>query len=129
MKINIDNDNTLLTSGVWATYGDSKFLVTHMSNVAFQRAVMRRQAPHRRKIEAGTLDPQISRDLMVQAMADELVKDWGGVVDGAGNEVPFGRDVFIKALKNNPDLQDFISEFAMNLDNFRNEEKEELKKK
>lgn len=126
--INVDNDNSLLTEGVWAEFADSKFLVTHMSNISFQRAVMRRQAPHRRKVENGTLDPAITRELMTHAMAEALVLDWTGVVDGSGVEVPFSKDACYKALKNNEDLRDFISDFSMNLDNFREEHKQEMGK-
>lgn len=126
--INIDNDNSLLTAGMWVEFEDSQFLVTHMSNMAFQRAVTRKQAPYRSRIEKGTLDPQISRDLMVQAMAEALVLDWKDVVDASGKQVPFSKEACLKALKNNDGLRDFISEFAMNLDNFRNEQREALGK-
>ena len=128
MKINIDQENPLLTAGVWADFGDSKFLVTHMSNVAFQRAVMRLQSPHKSKIEKGTLDPQISRDIMSKAMAQALVLDWKDVVDGEDKPVVFTSEACFKALKNNEDLRDFISEFAMNLENFRKEAKDALSK-
>lgn len=126
--INIDKDNSLLTAGVWMEYEESRFLVTHMSNVAFQRAVMRRQAPHKSKIDKGTLDPAIMRELMTKAMAETLVLGWENVVDGEGNKVPFTPEACHKALKNNEDLRDYISDFAMNLDNFREEKKEELGK-
>lgn len=126
--INIDNDNSLLTAGVWTEFGGSRFLVTHMSNLAFQRAVTRKQAPYRRKIEQGTLDPSVSREILTQAMAEALVLNWEKVKDGGGKEVPFGKEACYRALTNNEDLRDFISEFAMNLENFRQERKEELVK-
>lgn len=126
--INIDNDNPLLTQGAWAEFEGSKFLVTHMSNLAFQRAWLRKQQPHRKKIEAGTLDPAIVRDLMTQAMAEAMILDWQKVVDGEGKEVPFSKEACVKALANNPELRDFVSEFSMQLDNFRQEEKKALGK-
>lgn len=126
--INIDNDNSLLTAGVWTDFDGSRFLVTHMSNINFQRAVMRRQAPHKRKIENGSLDPQVSRDIMTRAMADALVIGWEGVVDSANQQVQFSSEACYKALKNNEELRDFISDFAMNLEHFRREQKEALVK-
>lgn len=126
--INIDNDNSLLSQGCWVEYEGSRFLVAHMSNAAFQRAVMRGQAPYRKKIEAGSLDPVISRDIMSKAMADSLVLSWDKVVDKDGKAVEFTSELCYKALKNNEDLRDFLSEFSMNLDNFRKSEKEELGK-
>jgi hypothetical protein len=126
--INIDKDNSLLTAGVWMEYEGSKFLVTHMSNVAFQRAVMRRQAPHKSKIDKGTLDPALMREMMTRAMSEALLLDWADVVDGNGQKVPYSAEAGYKALKNNEDLRDYISDFALNLDNFREERKEELGK-
>jgi hypothetical protein len=126
--INIDNDNSLLTTGVWTEYEGSRFLVTHMSNVAFQRALLRRQAPYKTKIDKGTLDPITSRELMMHAMSEGLILDWDKVVDGKGDKVPFSKEVCFKALKNNEGLRDYLSEFAMNLDNFREAEKEALGK-
>ncbi len=126
--INIDNDVSVLTKGVWAEFGGSKFLIAHMSNVGFTRAVMRGQAPYRKKIEASSLDPAISREIMTKAMSTHLVLDWKDVVDSAGQQVPFSADTCFKALSNNEDLRDFVSEFAMNLDNFKKEEKEALGK-
>lgn len=126
--INIDKDNSLLTAGVWMEYEGSKFLVTHMSNVAFQRAVMRRQAPHKSKIDKGTLDPAVMRELMTRAMAETLLLDWKNVVDKEGKEVPYSPEAGYKALKNNEDLRDYLSDFAMNLDNYREEKREELGK-
>lgn len=126
--INIDKDNSLLTAGVWMEYEGSRFLVTHMSNVAFQRAVMRGQAPHKAKVDKGTLDPAIMRDIMTKAMAATLVLGWEKVVDGKGVDVPFTAEACYKALKNNEDLRDYLSDFAMNLDNYREEKLEELGK-
>ena len=126
--INIDKENVLTSTGVWATYEGSEFLVAHTSHLPFQRAVMRRQQPHRKKIENGTLDPETLRDLMCQSMAEALILDWKKVTDGEGKEVPYSPASGYKALKNNPDLRDFISEFSMNLENFRQLEKEALGK-
>lgn len=126
--INIDQVNPLLTEGVWTEFEGSRFLVTHMSNVAFQRAVMRRQAPYKSKIEKGTLDPAITRKLMSQAMADALVLDWKDVTGEDKQPVAFSTEACFKALQNHHDLRDFLSEFAMNLDNFAQEAKDKMSK-
>lgn len=126
--INIDNDNSLLTAGVWTEFAGSGFLVTHMSNVAFQRSVTRRQAPYKRKIDQGTIDPAIVREIFTQAMAECLILDWKNVADSKGAPVDFSKEACYKALTNNEDLRDFISDFAMNLDNFRQEQKEAMAK-
>ena len=128
--INIDNDNSLLTVGVWTEYDGARLLVTHMSNPEFQRSLMRRQAPYKTKIDKGTLDPVVQRDIMMHAMSEGLIKDWDPKTfrDSKGAEVPFSKEACFKALKNNEGLRDYISEFAMNLDNYREAEKEALGK-
>lgn len=124
--INIDNDASVLTTGQWVDYEGSKFLVAHMSNLEFQREVMRLQTPYRRRIENGTLDPKVSRELMTKAMSSKLILDWKDVVNAKGEQVPFGPDVCYKALCNNEDLRDFISTYAMSIDNFKKEGAKEV---
>ena len=126
--INIDNDVSLLDEGVWTEFNGSKLKIAHSSNSAFQRALSRRQQPHRRKIEQGTADPQVLRDVMCQAMADALVVDWKEVTDKSGASIAYTPELGYKALKNNPDLREYVTEFSTNLDNFRTEEVNELGK-
>lgn len=126
--LNIDADFSLTDDGVWFEYDESKFKVAHISNLGFQRALARLQQPYRKKIENGTLDPKISRDLMCKAMAEHILLDWQDVVDGKGDKVPYDPQIGEKLLKSNGPFRDAISEFAMNVDNFKKEEKEELGK-
>lgn len=126
--INIDNDVSLTETGTWTDFNGSKLKIAHSSNVVFQRVLARKQQPHRRKIEQGSVDPQLMKDIMCQAMAEGLIIDWSGVTDKAGNEVKYSIDNGYKALKNNPDLREFVTEFSTNLDNFRNEAIENMGK-
>jgi hypothetical protein len=126
--INIDDNNPLLTSGAWVEFEGSEFLVTHMSNVSFQRSVMRKQAPYKSKIDKGSLDPEITRDLMSKAMSESLILDWRNVTDNSGAKIEFNPQLCYKALKNNEALRDFISSFAMDLDNFKGEAIDQLGK-
>lgn len=121
MTINIDNQNNLTTEGVWTNFGGSKFKVAHTGNAKFQRALNRLQAPHRKAIEKGKLDPIEGKEIICQAMSEGLVVDWSGVTDKTGAEVKFDRTLCFTALKNNEDLREFIQEFATDLENFRTE--------
>lgn len=123
---NIDADITNVDSGVWTRYEGSKFLVAHISNMKFQRAISRLQQPHRRKIESGTLDPKTNRDIVCQALADAVLIDWTDVVGKDGKNVPYSVDSAFTALSRNPEFRDFISEFATNLSNYRTEEVQAL---
>lgn len=122
MGINVDHSRAKQDKGVWTNFGGSSFLVANTGSIKFQRALTRLQAPHRKKIERGTLDPAISRDILCQAMSEGLVLDWKNVGNAEGADVPFSEEVCAKALKNNDDLREYLQEFAMDLENFRTDE-------
>lgn len=122
MAVMIDQDNQDAEEGVWAKYRGSEFKIVHSGNAKFQRALSRLQAPHRRKIEKGSMDPVESKDLICTAMSEGLVIGWRGVIDSAKNEVPFSKSACAQALRNNSDLREFVQEFAVDLDNFRVEQ-------
>jgi hypothetical protein len=124
---NIDTDFSLADQGVWATFMGSDFLIAHTSSMRFQRTLARLQQPHRKKIETGTLDPQQSRDILCKAMSEALLLDWRKV-SGRSGDVPYSPDAAYQALVKNPELRDFVTEFSMNLQNYRNEEVDGLGK-
>jgi len=128
MAIIVDRVNTNITDGVWTEFEDSRFLVTSINNLKFQRALNRLNAPFRRKIENGTMDPGKSKDITCKAVCEGLVIDWKDVIDSKGEQVAFSKDMLEMALKNNDELRDYLVEFAMDLNNFRMEEVEELGK-
>lgn len=121
-----DADIPVIEDGVWVEYQGSKFLVAHMSNMKFQRALARHQQPYRRKIEQGTIDPQTSKDLICKAMSEGILLDWKDVGSKSGEQVQYTTQAGFTALSKNPEFRDFISEFAMNLSNYRADEVEEL---
>lgn len=128
MPIVVNAVNDSINKGVWFEYGGSQFLVAHSSNLKFQRVFTRLQAPHRTKIEKGTLDPEISRKIMCEAFSQAIVLDWKDVIDASGADVPFTKEMACEALANNPDLLEYIQEVSSNLANFRNDEVESLGK-
>lgn len=123
-----DADLKTVDSGVWAEFQGARFLIAHISNMRFQRALARHQQPHRRKLEAGTLDPQTNRDILCKAMAEGLLLNWDKVQSAAGQDTPYSPDAGVVALTKNVEFRDFVSEFSLNLSNFRDEEVEDLGK-
>jgi len=122
MGINVDNSTRKQSEGVWASFGGSKFKVSSTGSTRFQRALNRLQAPYRKKIERGTLDPKISKEILCTAMSEALLIDWQDVQDGEGKTVAFDQEVAFRALSNNDDLREFLSDYAQDLENFRAEE-------
>lgn len=121
-----DADTPNLDTGAWAEFQGSKFLIAHISNMRFQRALARLQQPHRRKLEAGTLDPQMNKDIICKAMAEGVLIGWDKVANSAGQETPYTPAAAFTALSKSPEFRDFVSEFATNLSNFRSEELDDM---
>lgn len=126
--INVDNSNQKQSEGVWTSFGDSEFKVGASSSTKFQRFLNRLQAPHRKKIEKGTLDPKISKEILCKAMAGGLLIDWKDVVDANKKPVDFSIDMAERALLNNDDLREYLLDFAQDQENYRTEEAQELGK-
>lgn len=124
MRVVIDDSNTRnkQTSGVWAKFGDSEFLVAHMGNLKFQRVISRLQAPHRFKIQKGTLDPAVARTILCRAMSEAIILDWRQVINSEGQDVPFSVESCEMALTNNDELRDWVQEFSSDLQNYKSEE-------
>lgn len=125
--INIDDTSSLTDDGVWIDFDGSKFKIAHWSNLKFQRTFTRLQQPYRKKIESGTIDPEVSKKLLCQAMADGIVIDWQNVTSKSGI-VTYSTDLAFKLLMSNVSFREFVAEFATNIDNFRQNEIEELGK-
>lgn len=117
--------NPALDEGVWANFGGSRFLIASTSNVKFMRAMNRLQAPFRKQLEKGTMDPEDTKNIVVKALAEGILKGWEDVKDSEGNDVPFSRQMCELALANNEELREFVQEFAADLANFRQQEIEE----
>lgn len=123
-----DADLQSLDTGVWTTFLESKFKIAHISNIRFQRLLAKYQQPHRQKIERGSLDPQTSKDLLCRAMSEGILLDWENVVDGENKPVTYSPQSGFVALTKNVEFREFVTDFATNLANYRDEEALDLGK-
>lgn len=129
MAFNVDSSNKdAYEHGIWGEYQGSKFLIANTGNMEYQRLVTRLQQPHHKKIERGTLDAKVMKNLLCKGLAQGILKDWKDVVDGHGNDLPFSEEVAYKALYDNEDLRDFIIDYASNYENYKEEAVEEMVK-
>ena len=125
--MDFDADISLTDTGVWRDFGDAKFLIAHISNLKFQRALARYQQPHRRALENGTIDPQVQRDILCKAMSEGILLDWQGVTSRVTKAPePFSPKSALTMLKGNAEFRDFVSEIAAQIANFRQQEAEDL---
>jgi hypothetical protein len=115
------------SSGVWADFNGGKFKIAHTNNMVFQREITRLQSPFRKKIDKGNLDPKIQLDIMCKAMARGILLDWKNV-GAEGKEVEFSEESAINVLSLNSDLREFVQDYALDLENYRDEELEDTGK-
>lgn len=124
----IDADLSSLESGVWEEYQGSRFLIAHISNSRFQRALAKYQLPHRRKIAEGTLDPEKNKEIVARAMSEGVLLGWEHVVDAQKQEVKYTPQLAYQVLMRDPEFRDFVSEYAMAMTNFKSAEVDEVGK-
>jgi hypothetical protein len=117
-----DADVPSIDGGTWTQYRQSRFKIAHVSNMKFQRTLARLQQPHRRKIERGELDPALGKDMFCRAMSEGILLDWENVTDKSGEKVPYSAEKGYVALTKDPEFRDFVSDFAVSIANFRQEE-------
>jgi hypothetical protein len=121
-----DEDLSSVDDGVWKEYEDSKFLIAHISNMKFQRALSRLQQPHRRKLQEGTLDPKVNQAIVCEAMAEGVLRNWGGVKTSKGDDVLYSKANALALLTRDPEFRDWVTEVSTHMANFREEEVEAL---
>lgn len=112
--------------GVWKDYKGSKFLIAHTNNPGFQKLYSRLQLPHRKAIDKGRLDPDISLDIIVKSLSKHVLLDWKDVVDNSGNSVPYSIESAEKVLRTNTEFREFVTEVSTDIGQFVEEERKEL---
>lgn len=135
--IDVDHNPVETEEGVWTEFKGTKLLIAHVSNMAFQRKLARLQQPYAKKIEKGTLSPDIQKDILCKAMAGTVLKDAAFVKRGDDwtpenkTYVPiaFTEKLAEQVIANQIDVREFITAYSDNLDNYRQEEAEELGKR
>lgn len=108
-------------AGFWYEFTpDVKFKLARAggANMKFAKCVEAKTRPHRRKIDNGTIDPELAHSLLVDAYAEAIVLDWDGVTDSKGKKLTFSKQNVVKLLTDLPDLFHELSKQASALDNF-----------
>ena len=125
-----ETSKALESDGIVVDYGDFKFTLARAggANRKFTSAVERRMRPHRRALQAGTLDPDVGDRIAAECFAEAVVLAWDGVTDRQGNPLPFTRDHCVQLLLDLPDLFADLRAQATNASNFLAAEREEVGK-
>jgi hypothetical protein len=75
--------------------------------------------PHAKKIREGKLAQEKENAVMAEIFVDVCLKDWKGVEDLEGNNIPFSRENAIEFLTELPELLGHLTEFASDVDNYK----------
>lgn len=109
-----ETDETKEVEGVWVTIGDAKFLVARSGNrehaKLLGRLIEKNQKALDRKDEAAD---KLSEQLIIEAMAKTILKDWKGVTK-SGKNWPYSEGNAIAALQ----MRDFRREITRHSDDF-----------
>ena len=123
--INVDNEFSKTKDGVWVEFEGSRFLIAHMSNLRFQRKLANLRQPHLSKINRNTIDPKLGQEITCKAMAGTILLGWDRVVNSAGEKVEFTEELAASVLIKQPDVREFVSDYAVNLEHFRDDQIEQ----
>lgn len=134
------NNEELEKKGVELRYGDSFYITVARAggtNKRYVKAFEAKTRPHRRQIQAGTLDDATDRRIMAEVYADTVVLGWGkyvldedsgefvaqnGVIPGPdGQDLAFNRDNVVKLFLDLPDLFADVVENSTKLALFRDD--------
>lgn len=126
--ISVDSEFNKAKDGVWADFEGSRFLIAHMSNLRFQRKLANLRQPHLSKINRNTIDPKLSQEITCKAMAGTILLNWDKVTNSRGEDVAFDEELAASVLIKQPDVREFISDYAVNLEHFRDDQIEEAGK-
>ena len=83
-------DTTLENEGVWVDFGDDIMVKVTRENTdeaqKYRQKIMHKYRTHRK------VPDEILTDLATKVLAHVLVKDWKGITDEKGKEMPFSPD-------------------------------------
>jgi hypothetical protein len=115
--------------GIWLKFpGDRKIHVLRAggSNTKFIRIFNNKIKPHERQMKRGTLDPDLSNDIIIDAYLEAVVLGWSGFKDEEGNEIPYSKEAARELFKALPELFNDVVNYASDLALFQEEEAKEI---
>lgn len=112
------------TEGVTLDFGVAKFKVRRAggSNRKFMNVLAAKLRPHRRALDAGTMQDEVASELQMEVYFETVVVGWEGVTDAEGNVLEYNLPNFKKVMTDLPDLWSTLRTEADNMKNFQTAE-------
>ncbi len=116
----------LEVNGVTLDFGVCKFKVRRSGggNRAFQVSLSSKLRPHRRAVEAGTMDESVAQRIYMDVFFETVVISWENVTDRNGSVLPYNRENFTRVMTDLPDLWEALRRECDNMRNFQMEQAE-----
>lgn len=87
------------------------------------------EAPYTRAAKFTTKIPEdIQESITKQHIAEGIIVDWKGVTDKNGNELPYSKKNALDLISQLPEFADAVASVSLDLDNYREEVKEDVEK-
>lgn len=109
-------------NGVWLHVDSSvSFLVARWKDDSQQvrAAVLKNLQPVAQKLKH--MEPEEALKISVKTFVEGCVRDWKGVTDEQGNEIPFSQEACIELLIELPDVYKLIEAESVKMENYRDE--------
>lgn len=125
-----ESDAALEAAGVWRQIGTMEFLIARAGgeNEDFLKTAGKRFKPYQAALAAETMPKELARDLVIDVFVDTILKDWRGVFDRDGVELPFSKENAKRLLRDLPNLFAALQAESQKQGNFRRANVEEAAK-
>lgn len=108
-------DKEAIETGKWVEYDGGEFKLASISNSEFVKAYGEYSA-NKDKEEA-----EVDNKAFCELVATTLLLDWKGVVDEAGEELPYSVDEAVEILMDDALFLNYIISYTQTLDNYKRE--------
>jgi hypothetical protein len=114
--------------GKWFDFGPTmKVRIRRFKSKKSRKVREALEAPYKRVTKFGTTLPDdVQEDIATEHIATGIVVDWRGVTDRDGAEISYSKAAAIKLFTEIPEFRDAVAEISLSLDNYRDEEKEDV---
>lgn len=115
-------------NGKWFDFGPTiKVKIRRFKSKKSRKVREDLEKPYKRASKFGTsLPDDVSDEITTHHIAKGIIVDWKGVTTKDGAPLPYSEAAAIQLLTDLPEFRDAVAEIALGLDNYRDEEKEEV---
>lgn len=109
------------SAGVWVEFAEGCDLrIARLNNPGWE-AFIAKEAERRRRWRSR----DETKSIEIKAYARHILKDWRGLIDDDGTEIPYSVETAKQILTDYPDLREFVILVAQDNDRFRTEARED----